>query len=373
MRARARGAGLLVVVLVIVTVAAFAVVVGASQSGGDIQGNDALADSIEALYLAESGVERALKRYASGAANCGATPPTMAEVITDLSQLGLGAVSGRTITILEGLTTDLANPPVTLVASQTQCRVRVTATINASNVSRTIHAIVDRNLLEGPGNPTFNNPLTGTMPSGWGALDPNTAFAPNGSADGTAPNCLRSAWTAKDNPAPARRATGSAPVQFTLTAGSVTSIYFYRRAISRTSDCAALPAAGTALPAACLDGNDSTVCFQLVGLNTTPAAQTWTVGSNLAVSAGPGLAACPTTFSPCSTSYPGYPAKSSVNVTMTNAASVSSFVYHLQVRAAGRKELFLDHLEVVNVSAIGAAQVRVWRDCSTAVDPATCL
>ena len=159
MRARARGAGLLVVVLVIVTVAAFAVVVGASQSGGDIQGNDAIADSIEALYLAESGVERALKRYATGAAACGALgePP-----ITDLSQLGLGAVSGRTITILDGLTTDFSN--VALVSSQTQCRVRVTARINASNVSRTIHAIVDRNLLQGANNHNFNNTSLAAAP-----------------------------------------------------------------------------------------------------------------------------------------------------------------------------------------------------------------
>ena len=31
----------------------------------------------------------------------------------------------------------------------------------ASNVSRTIQAIVDRNLLGAPDNPTFDNPLTG--------------------------------------------------------------------------------------------------------------------------------------------------------------------------------------------------------------------
>ena len=371
MRARARGAGLLMAVLLIVTVASFAVIVAASQLGGDVQGNDALADSIEALYLAESGVERALKRYASGAATC----TTLAETITDLSQFGpVGDFPrGRTVTILDGLTTDLANPPVTLVASQTQCRVRVTATIGGSNVSRTIHAIVDRNLLEGPDNPTFNNPLTGVPPSGWGALNPNNAFAANGSADGTAPTCGRSAWQVKQNAAPARRATASVPVQFTLAAGSTTTVYFYRRALSRTADCGALPGAGAALPAACVAGNDTTVCFQLVGLNTTPAAQTWTVGSNLAVGAGPGGATCPATFNPCSLSYPGYPAKSSVAVLMTNAASVSSILYHLQVQNAGRKELFLDHIEMVNPSAVGAAHVRVWRDCSAAADPATCL
>ena len=53
------------------TAAAFAVLVAASQSGGDIQATDANADSLQALFLAETGVERALKRFATGTA-CGA-------------------------------------------------------------------------------------------------------------------------------------------------------------------------------------------------------------------------------------------------------------------------------------------------------------
>jgi hypothetical protein len=302
MKAAQRGAGMLVAVILIVTVAAFAVIVAASQSGADIQGNDAHADSLQALYLAETGVERAVKRFATA-------------------------------------------------------------------------VIVDRNLLEGPDNPTFDNPLTGATPSGWTALNPGNAFAADGGPDGTAPNCSRSAWTAKDNPpGQPRRATATVPVQFTLTAGSVTTITFYRRVITRTVDCGAnLPLAGAALPPACLAGSASTVCFELVGLNTVPAAQTWTVGSNAAAVAGPGIAACPTTFNPCSASYPGYPAKSTVTVTMTNAASVSQFRYHLQVQQVGRKEIFLDHIEATNPTAIGAAHVRVWRDCSTAADPVSCL
>ena len=369
MKARLRGAALLVAVILIVTVAAFAVIVAASQTGSDIQGNDEHADSVEALFLAEAGVERALKRYATDAAACDAT---LAETITDLSQLGIA--SGRTIAILAGLTTDFNG--AALAATQTQCRVRVTATIDASSVSRTIHAIVDRNLLDGVDNPSFDNPLTGATPSGWlaASLDPVQAFAQDGGADGAAPNCSRAAWTARDNPgAPAsnRRATATANVQFTLTAGSVTRIDFYRRVISRTSDCGALPPAGPAsLPAACGAGGNSTVCFQLAGAG---GPGIWTVGSNAATTAGPGIAACPTTFDPCSTSYPGYPAKDTLNVAMTGATSVSQFIYWLQLLGAGRKEIFLDHMEVTNPTAIGAAYVRVWRDCSTAADPATCL
>jgi len=363
MKSRGRGAALLVAVILIVTVAAFAVIVAASQSGGDIQGNDAHADSVEALFLAEAGVERALKRYATGAAACDAT---LAETITDLAQLGIA--SGRTIAILAGLSTDFS--AAALAAAQTQCRVRVTATIARSGVSRTIHAIVDRNLLDGPGNPTFDNPLTGATPSGWGAIDPGEAFAANGGADGTAPSCSRSAWLARGNPGAAvnnRRATATANAQFTLTAGSVTRIDFYRRVITRVSDCGALPPAGPAtLPADCSAGSASTVCFQLVGAG---GPGIWTVGSNAAADPGPGIAACPTTFDPCSASYG---AKVQLNVTMTGATSVSQFVYWLQLQTAGRKELFVDHIEATNPTAIGAAYVRVWRDCSTAADPATC-
>jgi hypothetical protein len=366
MRARERGAGLLIPVVLVLTVAAFAVIVAASQSRSDIHGSDANADALQALYLAEAGVERALKRFATGTA-CDAG---LAETISDLSTIGLGSTAFR-ITIGTALTTDFAG--AALVA--TQCRVPVTGTVLASNVSRTVHAIVDRNLLDGTDNPTFNNPLTGATPSGWTGIDPAAAFAANGGPDGTAPNCSRSAWTARNNPGAAgndRRATASVNVAWTVTAGSVTAITFHRRAITRTADCGALPATWAgALPGGCGAGLQSTVCFHMIGVGG-PAA--WFGASNADPIAGPGLAACPTTFNPCTTSYQaGVPTtKVSVNVTMTGATSVNQFIYYLQLQNAGRKELFVDHIEVTNSTAIGGAQVRVWRDCSTVATPATC-
>jgi len=368
MSLRQRGAGMLVAVLLVLTVAAFAVIVAASQSGGDVYGSDANADGLQALLLAESGIERALKRFATGTA-CNALGP---ETINDLTTIGLGNGTNR-IFIDNGVTTDFAG--ATLPA--TQCRVRVTGTVLAQNVSRTVHAIIDRNLLGAltgtpvPAfNPAFNNPLTGATPSGWTAINPAAAFAANGGPDGTAPNCSRSAWTARDNPGAAannRRATATAAVQFTLTAGSTTNITFHRRVVTRASNCVPLPPAGpAALPAACAAANDSTVCFQLVG---TGGPGAWTVASN-AAAAGAGIAACPSTFNPCQTNYQaGYPTKISLNVVMTGATSVTQFVYYLQLQNAGRKELFLDHIEATNPTAIGAAHVRMWRDCSTAPCP----
>jgi hypothetical protein len=358
MRARQRGAGLLVAVILVVTIAAFAVIVAASQSGGDARAADLHADSVQALYLAETGVERALKRYATGTA-CTA----LAEVINDLSSL---QTSGATITILDGLTTDFND--VAFVATQTQCRVRVTATIAASGVSRTLHAIVDRNLLDGTDNPTFDNPLTGAAPSGW----TGAGFAANGGADGTAPACRRSAWRAKDAPGTAMTANASANAQFTVAPGSTTSVTFYRRVVTRPSDCAGLPASAGAMPGPCGGGGvDSTVCFQFFG---TGGAGVWTIASD-ADTAGGGTAACPSTFNPCSTNYPGYPAKTTIagGLAMAGATSVNQISYWLQVRGGGRKEIFLDHIELTNPTAVGAAHVRIWRDCSTADDPSTCL
>jgi len=84
MRLRQRGVGMLVVVLLVLIVAAFAVIVAASQSGGDIYGSDANADGLQAMLLAETGIERALKRFATGTA-CNALGP---ETINDLTTIG---------------------------------------------------------------------------------------------------------------------------------------------------------------------------------------------------------------------------------------------------------------------------------------------
>ena len=377
MRARARGAGLLVVVLVIVTVAAFAVVVGASQSGGDIQGNDALADSIEALYLAESGVERALKRYATGAAVCGA----LGELpITDLNQLGLGAASGRTITILDGLTTDFSNAP--LVSSQTQCRVRVTARIDASNVSRTIHAIVDRNLLQGANNHNFNNTSLAAAPDAAWTFQPANTYRDNGGPDGAFPNCRRSAWFVKTtNGAGAVTASASTtipvlPVPVTVAAPSATTVYFHRRVVDRGAHATCTAFAGGAVFACAAAGNDSTVCFRMTG--TAPGSPWLSGNSNFNPTVDIGAVACPYAPNPCDTNYsPAYPAKNFVTINIVACAparrTVNTLEYSIRLQNAGRREIFIDNIEAVNTTALDAARVQVWRDCSAAADPATCL
>jgi hypothetical protein len=368
MRARQRGVGLLIPVVLVVTVAAFAVIVAASQSGGDIQGTDANADSLQALLVAESGIERALKRFATGTA-CGGA---LTEAITNLSTIGLGTTAYR-INIGAGLATDFSGAPL----PATQCRVVVTGTVLATNVSRTLHAIVDRNLLEGPDNPTFNNPTTAGAPSGW-TLNPAASFANNGGPDGAAPNCSRSAWHVKrQNANVASRAQINVPVNFTYTGGSVTALTFYWRAIDRTGGgCPGGVASGPAWGAGCPGvAGETQTCFRFTGTSTSIA--TFQTNATVGVAVACPDVTGPSVFAPCSSNYQipvggfAYPAKQQLNMAMAGAGTrtATNFFIHIRLQQAGRREIFIDQLEATNNTAVGAAQVRVWRDCSTAACP----
>jgi hypothetical protein len=344
-----RGASLLIPVLLVIIVAAFGVMVAANQSGSDIHGTDVQADSVEALLLAETGMERAIKRFATGTA-CNA----LGETITDLSALGL---TGRTIAISNGLSTDFSG--TALQSASTQCRVPVTATINLDNVSRTVHAIIDKNLLNGANNFTFNNPAAVGAPSGW-TLSPAAAYADNGGPDGTAPNCSRSAWFPKTTAGNTTVTTsGTATVNFTVNGGSTTTVAFHVRTVSGSSGCAAL-AAGPADICGGTGGLGFGVCYQM-----TPGAFTsGTAQLNSTAAAG---ASCPSPYSPCSSGYQaGYPTKSTLTIAHGAGGpyAITGFEYHLVMDRPGQKEMFLDYIEAWNNTAVGVARVQEWRDCS---------
>lgn len=380
MTIRQRGAGMLVVVLLVLTVAAFAVIVAASQSGGDIYGSDANADGMQALFLAESGIERALKRFATGSA-CGAA---LGETITDLGTIGLGTTTHR-IVIGTGLATDFAG--VALPA--TQCRVPVTGTVLGRNISRTVHAIVDRNLLGGitgavppTFNPAFNNPLTAGAPSSWTLTQPagQTGYADNGGPDLEGATCSRAAYVLKDRTNNYEsRAMGVATVNFTVTGGTATTVTFHYRINDRGANAGCLGGGADVGPADICGGaggNEGTVCFR-----TTDSAgtnSTVNFNSNNTVTQA---VACPdaggiSAFAPCQTGYQaGYPTKGTTTITIGGGGTrtITSFRYMLRLQRGGRREMFLDHIEATNTTAIGAAHVRLWRDCSNALNPVTCV
>ena len=378
MKLRQRGAAMLVVVLLVLTVAAFAVIVAASQSGGDIHGSDANADGMQALFLAESGIERALKRFATGTA-CGAG---LAETINDLTTIGLGNGTHRVV-IGAGLTTDFAG--VALPA--TQCRVPVTGTVLASNVMRTVHAIVDRNLLGGVTgvfNPAFNNPLTAGAPSSWTLTQPagQVGYANNGGPDTIGAACSRSAYVLKNLTSDYEaRALGVSNTNFTITGGQVIAITFHYRINGRGANagCAAGSGANVGpgdICAGTTSGQQGTVCFRTTDTGGTNSTATFHANNTLtqavACPDGGGISA----FAPCETGYQGgYPTKQTLNLTVSGAGTrtITSFRYMLRLQETGRREMFLDHIEATNTTAIGAAHVRMWRDCSTAANPVTCV
>jgi Tfp pilus assembly protein PilX len=116
-----------VVLLAIVVMLVLLVSVRVSTSGV----NDTLnqSDSVAALFLAESGLENATQRLSSATASCDAT---LASIV---SGLGAGGFS-----IDSGFNTDYDNVSA---LPATQCRVQVTGTVSASNVSRTVQGIVE--------------------------------------------------------------------------------------------------------------------------------------------------------------------------------------------------------------------------------------
>jgi len=376
MRIRQRGAGLLIVVLLLVTVAAFAVIIAASQAGGDIYGSDANADGMQAMLLAESGVERALKRFATGTA----CDLTLSETINDLTTIGLGNGTNR-IFIDTPLTTDFTGAAL----PTSQCRVPVTGTLLGRNISRTLHAIIDRNLLGGVTgnpppvfNPAFNNPLTAGAPSSWTLTQPagQTGYADNGGPDLEGATCSRSAYVLKNlTNNYESRAMGVANTSFTVTGGTNIAVTFHYRINDRGPNGTCAGGGGNVGPADICGGaggSEGTVCFRTTdSLGTT---STVTFNSNNTTTQA---VACPdaggiSTFAPCQAGYQaGYPTKGTATIAVGGAGTrtITSFRYMLRLQNGGRREMYLDHIEATNTTAIGAAHVRMWRDCSTAPCP----
>lgn len=117
--ARQRGMAALISILFLLIVVAFAVLVALSMSGSDINDTAMQHNSINALFLVESGVERASQRYGSGTA-CGAG-------LLDVAAITLGGGSFQVIAPTPFVVTGL-------------CQVRVRGTYGGS--TRTLDALI---------------------------------------------------------------------------------------------------------------------------------------------------------------------------------------------------------------------------------------
>ncbi|HSA91139.1 MAG TPA: hypothetical protein VLF42_14700 [Burkholderiales bacterium] len=375
-----RGAGLLVVVLLIVTVAAFAVVVAARQSGGDLQGTNAAADSSEALLLAETGVERAVKRFSSG------TPClALGESITDLSTLG---VTGRSITVSVGpnSTQDFGGAP--LPASQ--CRIEVAAQVTASRVTRRLQAIID---VGAATTYTFNAPAGPGAPSGWtgGAYDYTGGPDPAGASPLT---CTRAAYVVRARTGGSTGSSaGTTAASFSVGLPATILVNFDYRIIqvgnSGSTACNSAAGGGACPGAADITspgGLHGEICMTLRDtVGTTYDSTMYGVATSAAIPQTVAPAACtpttqqtptPAVYTPCSTQYnlsgaSVVPAQGTVRFVIggTGSLSFNQVGFNLHIPGGGQaKEMWVDNIAFQ--AGGGVATTRHWRDCSAATCPA---
>lgn len=398
MSRRQRGASLLIPALLILTVGAFAVIVAATQAGADIQGTDAQADASEALFLAETGVERAARRFLAGAA-CSAAG--LGENIADLSTIGLA--SGRAITISAGASS--GNDFAGAALAATQCRIQVTAQIAASNVARTVQAIIDRsdNYIGAAAVAGFDNPAGATPVASWtgGSYDytgGNIAGAVNPN------NCTRAAYAVKPRTgggASLASSIGTAPVSFTVNRPVTLLVTFDYRILrignSGSNTCVSASGGGACPGAADATSpsgaaGDGEICFTLrdtagATYDSTKSAvdSSQNLGGAVQV-VGP--ACTPTTqqlptnaaYTPCSLRYnysggsaPGnFTGRATVRFTLAGAGTLSfdRIGYNMFIPAGGQAfEMWIDNILLQpSTGAIGG--VAAWRDCAVSACPA---
>ncbi|MCG6971296.1 MAG: hypothetical protein LJE85_16130 [Gammaproteobacteria bacterium] len=151
--------------------------------------NDTLnqSDSVAALFLAESGVERASWNFG----NSGVCDTAMAE-----GPVSMGSGSFTIEDLGAGFNTDFSGAAL----PAEQCRVRVTGTVSGSNTSRTTEAVleINANLIQ-TANPDFNDPPGSGPPTGW-TFNQSGAFSGDPWDDTGGPDGSRAAFIYKPNP-----------------------------------------------------------------------------------------------------------------------------------------------------------------------------
>lgn len=399
---RERGQVLLIVVILILALAGFAAVILGSIASSDVTDSSLQGAAVEAQFAAETGIERALKQWATGSA-CTAA---------GLGAAGVAVVAGRSFTTTVMATTDFDG--VNLPTSQ--CRVEVVGTVTGptATVSRTLQAILDKNLLAAA-NPAFDwLPLSAPIaPTGWaggagrwdstGGPDPYLPLP----AGQSPPACSYSAYAVKANNGAPNDAWnwGYFPLnpRFTVSSGQTITVRFNYRLLrignSTNNSCATRPALPPVPPGApstnncngVAPGNDGQFCFHLrdtagaiynstifqVGMaNPGAPINATTVGTNPPGCLAPTTQQVPVPYGNCRTRYQrGTPtAKQAVTITIPAGApatrTMAYFVWQIYLRSAGNaREAWIDNIELINNTGLQAARVRSWRDCAVLACP----
>lgn len=383
---RQRGAALLITVLIIFGVAIFGAIALGSMAGGDITDSSYQSSSGEALYAAETGIERSMKVFAAAAAGSGSTT-----CLTGLATTQAVA-TGRTFAALNGLGTDFSG--VSLPSPDSQCRVRVSGTVTSNNTTRSLQALVDRSLLAGY-NPAFNTPPgTGTA-TVWAVTARGQDYTGGPDPSASAPtSCSRAIYSVKARDAAgnvgATLATATLSPGIAITAGTVVTVRFNYRAIElATGDAAcAITDAGVANPG---NANDVQIRFSVTdnaGVPLTSFTNTLAFNINTATnslrtpgrnvtsanSCRPTTQQFPANYASCATFYQaGTPAsKGALTLTILGAGArtlVSTRVYIYLRQQGNAREAWVDNVEFIAPTVTGVVRTTEWRDCAVSNCP----
>lgn len=351
---RQRGIALLLVVLLILALATAGAIVAGAMSASEVTDARYQGASVAAGFAADTGLERALKQFATGSAACGALgggPFTVTTGVT-FTTTAAGATSFDGVTPLP----------------DSQCRVQVSAAVAGTNAARIVQGILDRNLLGGE-SPGFNDPVGGA--GQWattGRWDTTGGPDPIGNAP---PNCNRAMYVVKPRNAAGLVSSGTATIPVvpaaTGTSGSVTVRFNYRvtEVTSVNNNGCATDTGVAACPGAT---GDAQICFAFNGGAFTTFAAAATVGA-----IGPAVtppACTPTTvsnpgaYATCASRYQQGTPTAKGQVLVPAPGTINSIQVKIYLRAAGNaREAWVDNIELINDTGIGIARVQ-WRDCS---------
>ncbi len=201
-----RGAATILAVVFLVISVSLMVVAALNMAGSDITDTALTHDAIEALFIAESGVEHAAHAYANG------TP------CLDLAPFGPVVLGRGQFQLVAAAITDFYGSPL----AAGQCRIEVRGQAGVRDATRQIDVILRAggNLLAND-NANFDDPEIGPgPPDGW-------SLSPGGWDDSGGPDNSRSAYVTKPNgPVDVTTAGAFGLTAFTVTAPTTLTMDF---------------------------------------------------------------------------------------------------------------------------------------------------
>ena len=375
-----RGQGLIIAAVLMITVVAFAVSVVGRMSAGQTRDTYYFNQSLQALMLAESGVEYALKQFVAG---------TACTSLGSASTYALASGDTGTFQIVSGATSDLTGTAFPAYVT-TRCKVTVTGLMASTKVSRTIQAVIDKNLIGGLANPDFNVPGGTSTPTGWGfsAGQFDTLGGPDDVSATQSKSCSTSAYNRK---------TGTSAVSYTRTQTLTAQFSVVPSVANPTILTVAFDYRVNSDQAPASDTNPPQFGFQVRAGGGTFSSTFTSGGSTISPYAfkspiptgSPPYTTAP--YSPCDTGYPGIgtatpTSRGSVTITITGTGSTKAvdqagFTLNNPANSPtdSHREMWLDNIEITDttpagVTAKGSARVVQWLDCSAAAGtPSACL